>query len=460
MPFSPKLIRIARRLILSLALFATLIALAIVIENWRGDHAWKAMKERYAAKGDPLDVLPPPPPAVHDEQNFFCIPALAKALTHQENRFGILGLWHYSTSAGHSLDLTEVAMHVAAEKKLPMPTKEGAYRILHEAFAPIEPLLVALEKAAIEQPYSQIVRPEPLTVYNLFSDRNPNYDAVVSLSKKLEIHACLMRAEGKFDIAHSDIMAELKLAYGYIEGANTILETLIGGAALSQAVQPIWEGCQNHEWTETQLAEFQLQIERCRPMMSMQRVLICERNAGFNLNPNALADAFPEKRSTWWAKLPGWIQQNKVSSTIGSDKFVEVVASHTTPRFSANLAQIKNDPKYSQWYPYSQLAHLIFQNIGKIIHNMIPDINGFTLAATACALERHWLAHGSYPETLAELVPTYIDKVPLDIVNGDPLRYRRTDNGKFLLYSVGLDGKDDGGDLKKDWAWPQAVGSR
>jgi len=37
MPFSPKLVRNVRRLLISLAVFATLIA--VVIENWRGARA-------------------------------------------------------------------------------------------------------------------------------------------------------------------------------------------------------------------------------------------------------------------------------------------------------------------------------------------------------------------------------------------------------------------------------------
>jgi hypothetical protein len=200
-------------------------------------------------------------------------------------------------------------------------------------------------------------------------------------------------------------------------------------------------------------------------MKSMQRTFICERNAGFNVSANILADGFRKRRMPWWAKLPGWIQQNKASIPKGSDKFVEVIASHSSPQFSANLAQIKNTPKNSGWNPYNQLAHMIQENVGRIINDMVPDTNHLTLALAACALERYWLAHSNYPDTLAELVPTYLDKVPLDIIDGQPLRYRRTENGRFTLYSIGLDGKDDGGksvdpkasDSPGDWAWPQPI---
>jgi hypothetical protein len=63
----------------------------------------------------------------------------------------------------------------------------------------------------------------------------------------------------------------------------------------------------------------------------------------------------------------------------------------------------------------------------------------------ACALERYHLSQGQYPESLDRLVPRFIDNLPHDIINGQPLHYRLTDNGQFVLYSVGWCNKDRGG---------------
>ncbi len=64
---------------------------------------------------------------------------------------------------------------------------------------------------------------------------------------------------------------------------------------------------------------------------------------------------------------------------------------------------------------------------------------------TAIALERYRGKYGSYPNSLAQLTPEFL-KVPLpDFMDGQPLRYRPTTDGHFLLYSVGLDCVDDGG---------------
>lgn len=57
-------------------------------------------------------------------------------------------------------------------------------------------------------------------------------------------------------------------------------------------------------------------------------------------------------------------------------------------------------------------------------------------------LLRHKLAKGIFPKTLAEL-----GEAPTDACSGKPLIYRPNPTG-FLLYSVGIDGKDDGGKFK------------
>lgn len=68
------------------------------------------------------------------------------------------------------------------------------------------------------------------------------------------------------------------------------------------------------------------------------------------------------------------------------------------------------------------------------------------LAVTAIALKRHELRHGALPESLDSLVPEFLEAVPIDPMDGQPVRYRRREQGGFLLYSVGYDGIDQGGD--------------
>jgi hypothetical protein len=84
----------------------------------------------------------------------------------------------------------------------------------------------------------------------------------------------------------------------------------------------------------------------------------------------------------------------------------------------------------------------------------------------ACALERYRLANGKFPETLNALVPQCIEEIPTDVIDGKPLRYRQTPENGYVLYSVGWNQTDDGGEpawktdkersldlTQGDWVW-------
>ena len=75
------------------------------------------------------------------------------------------------------------------------------------------------------------------------------------------------------------------------------------------------------------------------------------------------------------------------------------------------------------------------------------------LIITAIGLERYRRAHGNYPKTLPELAPGLVKNPPIDFMDGQPLRYFLTDDGHFVLYSVGLDCTDGGGTMPQRVQW-------
>ncbi len=64
--------------------------------------------------------------------------------------------------------------------------------------------------------------------------------------------------------------------------------------------------------------------------------------------------------------------------------------------------------------------------------------------ALAFALAAHFADHKAYPAKLADLAPKYAAKLPDDVFSGKVLVYKLTAKG-YLLYSVGVNGIDDGG---------------
>jgi hypothetical protein len=66
----------------------------------------------------------------------------------------------------------------------------------------------------------------------------------------------------------------------------------------------------------------------------------------------------------------------------------------------------------------------------------------------ALAIERYRRDHDdALPTSLDALVPAYLTDVPLDPFNDGPLLYRSTPSG-YVVYSVGANGTDDGGDVR------------
>jgi hypothetical protein len=66
------------------------------------------------------------------------------------------------------------------------------------------------------------------------------------------------------------------------------------------------------------------------------------------------------------------------------------------------------------------------------------------LTEVAFALAAYRSDHGNYPEQLAQLVPNYVEEVPSDPFAEGDVRYNRR-GGEYLLYSLGMNGEDDGG---------------
>ena len=79
-------------------------------------------------------------------------------------------------------------------------------------------------------------------------------------------------------------------------------------------------------------------------------------------------------------------------------------------------------------------------------------------AFIACGLERYRWPTGSIPRAWTRWCRSSRTKLPHDIIGGQTLKYHRMADGRFVLYSVGWDGKDHGGVAGQagkagDWVW-------
>jgi hypothetical protein len=97
------------------------------------------------------------------------------------------------------------------------------------------------------------------------------------------------------------------------------------------------------------------------------------------------------------------------------------------------------------------LSHRLLPTLDRALELHFQSIAKRHMAATALAIRLYELEHGRQPESLDQLVPHYVTGLPSDpfASDGQPLGYRR-DAVHPVIYSVGLDGVDDGGEWELD----------
>ncbi|HEX2948176.1 MAG TPA: hypothetical protein VHV83_01165 [Armatimonadota bacterium] len=95
--------------------------------------------------------------------------------------------------------------------------------------------------------------------------------------------------------------------------------------------------------------------------------------------------------------------------------------------------------------PMAVVAGLLATDCRAVNYKISENHTHNLLLTTALALRAYWCEHGRYPTSLHELTPEYLVSIPNDpFATRGTFHYRR--HGKsYLLYSVGPDGKDNGG---------------
>ncbi len=100
--------------------------------------------------------------------------------------------------------------------------------------------------------------------------------------------------------------------------------------------------------------------------------------------------------------------------------------------------------------PANPISHLGFLNILGVRFKCTECETQNALLLVSYALQAYHEEHGRYPAKLSELAPGYLHAVPNDpFAANKPFRYQRTGN-RYLLYSIGPDGIDNGGQASVD----------
>jgi hypothetical protein len=504
--------RIVRRIFIGVAMLATLIAIFYTEEDWRGKRAWENYKHEWEAKGEKFDWQAFVPPSVPDDQNFFTAPIFTnmrsgKILMSPYGNDGSPDFHRDASRSGSAIYRMQITDLQAWQNYYRNPTNyhavnefvmtngvmieqtnylnhaTGEFPIAPEPQTPAKDVLFALSKydSAVEElrqasqrPYANV----PLNYEDGFNSATSLLPVLAELkrcSQLLELRAIAELADGQSAKALDDVKLFLYLNNS-LRSSPFLISHLVRMAIANFALQPIWEGLAKHQWSDEQLVALDAELGKLDFLADYEFSMRGERAFAIATFENQrhtreMISAYSETGNFITNKLTlmpsAYFYQNELAFAQLNQQWLlplvdtnSRIVSPVTLQSAEN--SIQNELKHYSLYKVQAL--MSFMSNDKAVEKFAVTQSSVDLARVACALERYRLAHGEYPETLDALAPQFIEKMPHDIMNGQPLHYRRTDDGNFILYSVGWNETDDGGQIvfkkgglvdreKGDWVW-------
>lgn len=107
------------------------------------------------------------------------------------------------------------------------------------------------------------------------------------------------------------------------------------------------------------------------------------------------------------------------------------------------------------------IAKMFVRDCHSTVHSHFRTVARLQCARAALAAERFRLVAGRLPGGPDELVPKYLDEIPSDPFDGNPLRWSSTPEG-IVIYSIGSNLSDEGGEVAMiaEAGQPRDVGFR
>jgi tetratricopeptide (TPR) repeat protein len=509
-----------RRSLFILGGFALAVICFYAEEDLRGWYAWQTFKQQAEAAGEKLDYASVVPPAVPDDQNFAMAPIVASSYAAKLDRNGRLisppltnvvdrldmtiyrdsdwaqqptnGYWPMATFTS----LKEWQMYFSTP---PTNSLTNEFPVPHQPQSAAADVLFGLGKfdSDIEELRQASRLPQSRFPINYdvkipFDALLPHLSSLKRCSQTLQLRALAELEMGQPDKALDDI----KLGMRLIDSTRSepfLISHLVRMAQFSITLQPVYEGLAKHKWSATQLVELETELAKLNFLEDCQLAMRGERNASLTtidylrrskdysdiitmLSVDVMFNGDEEDGIKWNLILgstvlqltpTGWFWMNKaLIGRVYQQWYLRICdpEKHLATPSIANQAEHGIDAELFPKRPWNMLAALVLGSLTAGERKCAFAQCSADMAMIACALERYRLANGNYPDSLEKLFPQFIGEIPHDVINGQPLKYHRTEDGRFLLYSVGWNEVDDGGkvgfkqsglyDIKTgDWVW-------
>jgi hypothetical protein len=496
-----------------LLLLMILVASAtLLIERFGGQLALRSWQSGMEAKGevfDPHHLWPVASTASLQFSN-----NLAQAVSKLPRRLSV----YAGPLSGIVPDEAGIARRGSQEAQIPLPTSAGpniTWEDLDGLLEQSRPALVSM-RLLMKTPPSDIGY-DPIK--RLQEDSIPNFVAIRLSAQALHAAAINDLHKGDLSGAQENLVSLVSFGSLYANDPG-LVNFMIRIAIIGLSVDGCWDALQANGWTDQQLAALQqtcevnsrLLLELPR-VMEAERIIRCYRLNWFRSHSYETAlSRYKELYESFGCKPPAayplcrqwvfhpvwsvaWSYQEELNYLRDSQPDVQSVREtlkqrswvQLKGRLDENHKRYKPPPAPWRFYMKLPLAEELPEVLGgaspptaypytdfsKAFFTSMKNLTLNEMVLAAIAIKRYELSHGKPPSDLTSLVPEFLGAAPVDLMDGQVLRYRLNSNGTFLLYSVGENGKDDGGDSEvesstkgsqngfrwngRDWVWPASM---
>lgn len=278
----------------------------------------------------------------------------------------------------------------------------------------------------------------------------PHFVGIRRLARVLAVDAAAKAHQGRSEEA----VRSLKLAYG-LDGAMddepTLIAQLVRIAVLAIAHNSLQNNCDRLKLAEKQSKDLFDQLGRIDLARGHQRAMMGERamglwcfenagavgisnlvgSGGGGFEPIALMGTYPMRpllnvdQATYLQLMRRQVEEAGMSVFEAKRKGIKYVSDDDVPK-------------------YAVLSRILFPVFARARIATDCAIGALAVVRTALAIETYRGKYGQYPLSLKDLKSGLGWKLPLDPYSGKDLLYRRNQSG-FVVYSLGVNMKDDGG---------------
>jgi len=481
----------------------TLYVLLCTWLNWTWTRKWTATAAMLKAEGETLDFRATMNDPVPEADNFCAISLLKDIALAVDNdaakgepaekrkRLDALKLPDSKKGAerpklslhalGQPTDLKAWADWMRSEGSLPVPADSGnAAKDLLSALAKhdglVQELAVGLNRPKAQWTPEWKTRELPEM---LFAIALPHCQSIRQVNQTLALRATAAVRAGETAKAHETALIMARLCQANLNDPF-LISLLVAAADATALCGSAWELCDAQAGTVDEFARLETALSALDFHQASLRAFRSELAAALNTlqfiqrHPSSGPDLFQIIDNNGQSKgnalgsiaaraLPiGYFDAS--AAVLAESEFKYLVkplrdhgwqeARQAARDWEKEIVEMKS----KIWtHPTYIMVALIAPAVNQIVHKVAYTQSVVNQALIACALERYRIEKGAYPDSLDGVKLADGKPLPLDVMNNKPMGYRKTADGKYALWSVGFDGKDDGGKRVLDEKKPEST---